>query len=196
MNVAEIKKRKLLFILVFTMMIAMILGALFISVLSQSNKDLIKNSINTYFSDVHLNNINYLKGFFSSVFSDLFLNTFIWIMGISIIGIVIVLCVFMFKSFLVGFNFISIIYTYGLKGFFLAIIYIIPEIISLFILFVLVYYSISFSCLLFRYLFRKKEITRKIIMVRYLKLLVFMICGTVINNLIGVFVIPAVFRLF
>lgn len=196
MNLERLKKRKTLFILTIITIISLILGMLFLSILSTDNKELIKDSINNYFKCLNTENINYLKGFTSNISTNLVINIFIWIVGISIVGILLVSLVLIFKSFLLGFSFISIIYTYGFKGAVVSTIYIIPEIINLFIIFLLVYYSISFSIILFNYLFRKKEFTRSIVVKRYIKLLLFTVIVTIINSLISVFIVPGILKWF
>lgn len=194
MNREILKKKKLLVTLIIITGISLVVGLLFISILSSDNKELIKSSVNNYFIELKNNNINYFKEFISCFSSNIFINLFIWIIGISIIGIFIVIGILIYKSFLVGFSFLSIIYTYGFKGILVASIYIIPEVINLFIVFVLVYYSVSFSILLFNYLFKKKDITRRVIMVRYIKILIFMVIGTIINSFISSLVIPNILR--
>lgn len=157
MNKEKIKTKKLFLFLVGIMVIGMILGLLFISVLSVENKELVKESVSSFFELVKSEKINYLDKIISEVGSNLGISVIIWLIGISIIGTFIVGGILAFKSFLVGFSFSSIIYTLGFKGFLIAVIYIIPEVISLLFMFILVYYAISFSNLLFNYLFRKKK---------------------------------------
>ena len=191
----NIRKRKLLMFLLIISVLSFVLGILFISILSDNNQELIKESINGYFNGITTGKISYLKDLYSVVTSNLVLGAFIWIIGISIIGIIIVALILMFRFFLVGFSFCSIIYTYGFKGLLIGIIYIFPEIINLFITFVLTYYSISFSLLLFNYLFRKKEYNKNVVMKRYLKLLIIVFGLLIISSLISVFVVPNVLRI-
>lgn len=190
------KKRKLLSSMIIISAISFLVGILFVSVLNSSNQELIKDSVNGYFNSVSEGNIDYIKVFYSTISNDLLLCIFIWIMGISIIGIFVVIGALIFKCFLVGFSFVSILFTYGVKGIFISIIYVLPELANLFILFVLCYYSISFSCMLFNYLFRKKEISRKIVVSRYLKVIVIILCLSIVISLIEVFVIPNILRMF
>lgn len=196
MKVERIKKNKLLIVLVGMTVISFILGVLFISVLSDSNQELVKTSINSYFQGISEGNFTYLKSLYTTLSSNLILVLFTWIIGISIIGVLLVGGILVFKSFLVGFSFTSILYTYGFKGILMAIIYIFPEIINLFITFLVVYYSISFSILLFNYLFRKKDCNRMVVVKRYLKLLIISIGCIIINTLISVFAIPNLLKLF
>lgn len=190
----KISKNKLLLFLIIITIISILLGIFFIAVISNDNQDLVKSTINSYFLDINENKIQYLNNLWSILTSNLFLILFIWIMGISIIGIIISLILLIYKSFLIGFSFTSILYTYGFKGLISGIIYIFPEIINLFIVFILTYYSISFSILLFNYLFKKKEYNR-IFVRRYLKLLVISSLIIIFSTLISTFVIPNLLRI-
>lgn len=196
MNIDMVRKRKLLIILFLIMIISFIVGCLFISILSDNNQELVKDSINSYFDGVSKGSFTYLKSLYSMMTSNLILTIFTWIMGISIIGVLLVSLILIYKSFIVGFSFTSILYTYGFKGVFVAGIYIIPEIINLFVTFLVVYYSISFSVLLFNNLFRKKEFNKRVVVTRYLKLLIITIGINIISSLISVFLIPNILRLF
>lgn len=190
----KISKNKLLLFLIIITIISILLGIFFIAVISNDNQDLVKSTINSYFLDINENKIKYFKNLWSILTNNLFLILFIWIMGISIIGIIISLILLIYKSFLIGFSFTSILYTYGFKGLISGIIYIFPEIINLFIVFILTYYSISFSILLFNYLFKKKEYNR-IFVRRYLKLLVISSLIIIFSTLISAFIIPNLLRI-
>lgn len=196
MNKAKKKVNKLLLILLISTIISFILGCLFISIVDNNGRSLIKESINSYFDGIFDGKTNYINGLYTILPRNIFTNIIIWLVGISIIGIIIVSCLLLFKSFLVGFSLSSIIYTYGFKGILISIIYIISEVINLFIIFLLTYYSISFSILLFNYLFRKKDYNRRIIMKRYIKIFIICLGITILNSLISIFLIPNLLRFF
>lgn len=188
-----IKKRKLLFILSIVTVIFIIGGTIFISILDDGNRELVKNSVSLYF-----NNISYWTGSecFKNIFSQLLLSTLIFIMGFSIVGMIILFFVVSIKGFILGFSFSSIIYTYRIKGILPAIIYAIPEIIYVMIYFVLCYYAISFSLILFKYLFRKVQYNKDTIIKRYFKIFICCNIGLIINSLIEGFIIPYIMKLF
>ena len=127
--------------------------------------------------------------------SNLILNIIIWVLGISIIGIPIVIFILGFKSLSLGFTISSLIYTYKFNGLLKAIIYLIPNIINIFIVFILVYYSISFSINLFNYLFRKIEFNKRVIVKRYLKLLIVAILLSILTSVTESFILPKLFNL-
>ncbi len=194
--IAKIKTRKILSIMTIITIISLILGTLFISILSKDNKELITSNVIDFFSAIKSNNLNYNQILVKSLTNNLLLNIIIWLLGISIIGIPIVIILLFIKSFILSFTFTSIIYTYKYKGIISAIIYVIPHIINLLLSFVLIYYSITFSKSLFNYLFKKKECNRKELVNRYLKLLVISTFLFIISSIIETYIIPILIRLF
>lgn len=194
--IVKIKARKILSIMTIITIISLILGTLFISILSKDNKELITSNVIDFFSAIKSNNLNYNQILVKSLTNNLLLNIIIWLLGISIIGIPIVIILLFIKSFILSFTFTSIIYTYKYKGIVSAIIYVIPHIINLLLSFVLIYYSITFSKSLFNYLFKKKECNRKELVNRYLKLLVISTFLFIISSIIETYIIPILIRLF
>ncbi len=192
--VKVIKENKILKYLLLMVVIAFIAGLLFISILDSGNRELIRNSVFNYFQGIKLGEFNYFKGCFKFIEDNLIINSFIWVLGISIIGIFFVIGLLIFRSFLIGFSFMSIIYTYRFKGILIGVIYIIPEIINLMILFLLVYYSVGFSIMLFRYLFKGREVERRVVVKRYLKVLLISMGVSAVNCLISVVIIPNILR--
>lgn len=186
----KIKSRKLLSIISIICIICFIFGFLFISLLSFDNKSLITSSVTSFFDGIYNKKINYNDVLMKSLSSNLILNIFIWLLGISIIGIPIVIFILGIKAFICSFTFTSIIYTYRFNGIIKAIIYIFPHLLNLFLMFVLVYYSISFSITLFNYLFRKKECNRMVLVKRYVKVLGISVICLIISSFIETFVVP------
>ena len=196
MDKVKKKVNKLLMVLVIGTLIGFVCGCLFIGVVDGSGRELVRESINNYFNGIFEGKINYITSLCTVLPSNLLINILIWLIGISIIGVFAVGGLLLFKSFLVGFSLSSIIYTYGFKGILICFIYIVPEVINLFVVFLLAYYSISFSILLFNHLFRKKDYNRRIIMKRYIKVFVVCVGITIINTLVSIFLIPNLLRMF
>ena len=125
-------KTKKLFILVFAItLLCFIAGMLLISMLSKSNKELIINSLNNFYTSLKENKISSTNLLYKTMTSNLILNIIIWVLGISIIGIPIVIFILGFKSLSLGFTISSLIYTYKFNGLLKAIIYLIPNIINI-----------------------------------------------------------------
>lgn len=191
----KLKNKKVFIVISILTLLTFIIGILLVSIQSKDNKDLITTSITSFFKNIKENKLNTQTLLYKSITNTLIMNIIVWLLGISIIGVPIVLVILGFKSLSIGFTISSILYTYKLNGIVKAIIYIISNLINLFVLFVITYYSINFSLMLFNYLFRKKEYNKKIIVNRYLKLLILSILISILTSVIDSFVLPKLFYL-
>ena len=189
-----IKKRKLFSILLFIFISSFILGVFFIFFISDDNKVLVKDGITLYFNG--LSNLNYTDNFIVGLINNIGIALIIWLLGISIFGCFIIFIIYFIKCFVVSFSFSSIIYVYGLKGIILSIIYSICYFINLGILFILSYYGVSFSILLFKYFFKNKDYNRIVIVKRYFKVLVISLVFIILNLIIDSYLIPRILLLF
>lgn len=188
------KKRKLFSSLLFVFIISFILGILFIFFISDNNKVIVKDGIELYFNG--LSNLNYTDNFIVGLINNIGLALIIWLLGISIFGCFIIFIIYFIKCFVVSFSFSSIIYVYGFKGIILSSIYSICYFINLGILFILSYYAISFSVLLFKYFFKNKDYNRIIIVKRYFKVFIICCLCIVLNLIIDSYLIPRILLLF
>ncbi len=112
-NKAKLLKTQKLFIkLLIGVIIAFLLGTLYITILSKTNKQLINDTINNFFKEINNKNLNYYKVFFNSFMSYTLSGLVIWLLGISIVGIPFIILFLLFKSFVVGFSFSSFLYFY------------------------------------------------------------------------------------
>ncbi len=189
-------KDKKQFILIFVIcIVTFIIGILLPSILNEENRKIIETSLNSFFETIKNNQLKSNELLFKTLISNIIIDLTIWILGISIIGIPLVILLLGYKSLSIGFTLSCIISTYKLNGIIKALIYIVPNTINLFIFFILSYYSISFSLMLFNYLFRKKEYNKKVIVNRYLKLLVISIIILIFTSVVETYVVPKLFLL-
>lgn len=188
------KKRKLFSSLLFVFIISFLLGIFFIFFISDNNKVIVKDGIELYFNG--LSNLNYTDNFIVGLVNNIGLALIIWLLGISIFGCFIIFIIYFIKCFVVSFSFSSIIYVYGFKGIILSSIYSICYFINLGILFILSYYAISFSILLFKYFFKNKDYNRIIIVKRYFKVFIICCLCIVLNLIIDSYLIPRILLLF
>lgn len=187
------KSNKLILKLMIISIISVLIGIFYIAILSNSNKVLIKENLETYFES--LNKLNYIKALIKCLTSNMITISSIWLLGISIIGVFLIIIILIIKSLALGFTISSLIYFYKLKGIIISIIYIIPLIINLFVIIILSYYGIVFSKNLNRLLFLKKDVNFKNIMRKYIKILLFSTICIVISSLIEIYIVPNILKL-
>ncbi len=190
------QKKKYLFLTVI-MLIGIISGIVFIFFISKQDKLLVKQELEMFFSNIQSKKLNYLSSFYNSISSNLIYLLVIWILGISIIGIPIVIFLLFFKGFILGFSLSSIIVNKGFKGILIALTYQFPHHILSLILFLLIgFYAINFSSRLFKVLFLKENINLVQTFKRYNQIAIICIVGLFISSILEVFVAPFLMNFF
>ena len=188
----KIRQNKLVTLLIIIMIISIILGILFPAIITKEDKSLIIDSVKTFISGIKQNNINYLSGILQSISNNSLVTILVWILGISIIGIPLILLIIFFKGFLVGFSFTSMLITYGISGIIKAIIYTLPNIGNLLATFLLGYYAITFSIMIFKNIFKKENRNWQPIVKRYIKIGLFFLIFSILISLVECFLIPKI----
>ena len=190
-------KKKYLYLLII-ILIGILVGIIFSNILSDTDNKLVYSKVTTYFNNIKNDvSINYFKNLITSIKNNYLYLIVIWILGLSIIGLVFNNFILFFKSFILGFSIGSIINIYFYGGIVLAFFYIFPSlIINLLVYLIMTYYANRFSLKLVDVLFRKKQYHFTNLITKYLKILgVFMII-LFISSLIETFIMPFILRLF
>jgi len=193
--ILEIKQNKLLLLLTILAIVFTIIGIFFPAILTEANKELIKNNIIEFINKIDNNEINYLSALFYSSWNNILVTFILWILGISLIGIPFIIIIYIFKCFLTGFSFTSILITYGVKGSITAMIYSIPNTLNSFGSLLLSYYALSFSITIYKCIFKRENKNWSTITKQYIKLGIFFLLYTIIISVIESYIIPNILRL-
>lgn len=193
-----LKQKKLYLFLIGLMVTGLIAGILFWFVISKEDKLLVTKNLTDFFSCIKEgNSINYGASLLNSVVTSLIYVVLIWLLGISIIGLPIILVMMAIKSFIVGFSIVSIISSYGLKGIVGAFVYVFPhQIVFLLLLILLGFYASAFCIKLFKYLFLKQMINFKEAMRKYLKILGISCLSVLVISLFETFISTYLIKFF
>lgn len=183
--------RKMFLFLFLLFFIGLTLGALFVTILKESDQTLVKNSLETFFTSISKNTLKVEQNLISSLITNLFYILIIWLLGLSIIGGPIVIIGYFLKAFSLGFSIGSILFHYKFKGILLAFIYIFPHhIINFLIYTILTIYSLSLSIKLLDSLIHKKKIDFRFIFNKYLFIFLISIGGIALTTLFEIIVMP------
>ena len=183
--------KKVIFFLGIIAVIAIIFGSLFSVMLNESDKNLTLEYINNFFENIKNNNLNYILALKNGSISSLVFILIVWLLGVSIIGMPIVLFMYFSKFFVIGFSISSIIKGYGLKGCLLSFAYIFPHhIIYIIVYTILTVYSIKMSIKLISTIIKKDKIDFKPIINKYLLVLLLSVIIAVLTLLFEVFITP------
>ena len=193
----KLKEQKKIYIfLIIVMILGLILGIIYAIILNQNDHNLVTESLNSFFISIKENNIDYKNALINSLIGNITFTTFIFLLGISIIGIPIIILSLFLKTFIFGFSISSIIYTYHLNGILKAITYTLPhQLITLIMALFLGFYALYFGIKLFKYLFKGKDINLRMSMKRYLQVYIIVLLINITCSFIEVFLSPTLMKL-
>lgn len=165
--------KKIFIFLLGIMIVGIIFGSSLPLFLNNEDRVLVGEYLSNFISQINnYNSIDLLKN--GLVSNGLFL-VLIWILGISIIGIPIVIFLFFSKCFIFGFSISSIIANYGAKGILFSFTYIFPnQVINICIYGILTNISLIFSFKILFLLLKKNNYNINYSFNRYFK--VFLVC--------------------
>lgn len=195
----ELSKKNNILVAVFIIfVIGIIFGSIYITILKNGEKKLILDEVNNYF--LSINKITFddkLDIFKSSLISNLLYFISMWLLGISVIGVPIIIMMIFFKSFVIGFSVSSIFTKYGFKAILGSILYIFPSsIVTCILMLILASYSIILSIKILEGAVVKKNINFRTFMGKYFFLLVISILLSIFCSLYDAFISPSVLKLF
>lgn len=188
------KKNKILLLLVLLSIIIIIIGIFIPALLpNKVNKEInsnIKNLLIQIKEHKKIINTPYIT-FIGNIITTLI----IWSLGISIIGIPIIIFYYSIKSLYLSVEIILLLKNISQCNILFILIYSIFSIINILILFILVYYACNYSIILIKTLFMKKEYKIKKITYNYFKILIIVLIITTIYSITEIFILPKLLRL-
>jgi len=190
----DVLNKKTYFIFLISLfLIGLTSGIVFFILLNNSGKEEIVNNINSYFT--LSDNYNYL-----SILLDSFKNNFsnvilLWLLGISVIGIFIIIFLYFIEGFSIGFIISSIFYSFKYKGIIGSILYLFPgKLLYLLIMFILTFFAGVFSFNLIKNIIKKEEQTLNIHFRKYLKILGLCLILALLVSFFETFITPLMIK--
>lgn len=188
-----INNKKIIMFLLGLCIIGIIGGSLFITIVSKNDQKLIVEYMNNFI--ININKINLKDAIINSLFTNILYIISVWLLGISVIGIPIIVFMYFSKIFTLGFSISAFIITYKFKGFILALLYVFPtQILNIGIYTLITLYSIKISNNLIYSVFNKKEVNMKKIINKYIYILAICLIVSIISLLYENIVLPIVLK--
>ena len=187
-------KNLFIFLISFSI-ITIIIGIIFYFLLSAKDKETVGLSITNYFTIK--DNYDYITLLKENILDNTYDTFLIWILGISVIGVVASIFIYFCELFSIGFTIAGIVNTYNLKGTIGVLCYLIPtKICYIVVLFLLTFFAIKISYKLIKLCFTKEEINIKLEISKYFKVLLFSFVAMIAISMLTVFVDPLLIKLF
>lgn len=197
MDKLKIKINKKIFVFLFVLMLmGIIAGSIFTTILNSSDKELVINHLNEFIDNINNNRLDYLFALKNNLITNISYVILIWLLGISVIGLPIIIIMFFTKCFILGFSVGSILTTFKLKGILVSLVYVFPgQVISLLFLLLLMMYSMSFTFKMIYAILKKKSIDFKLIMNKYFKILLIVLGVIILMSLCDTYLMPRLIKL-
>lgn len=196
-NFDFLNKKNYFIFLVSLFIIGLFSGILFFCLVKGSVKQNILDEVNNFFT--LKDNYNYLNILLSYTKSNIFNFLLIWFLGISIIGIIVILFLYFINAFSLGFIISGIIYSYGFKGIIGSICYIFPsKILYLITLLILTFFGCLMGINLIRNILNKESNSNNlsVFFLKYLKILFISLIFAILIALFDTFITPFMIKAF
>lgn len=181
--------KKIVIFLFIISFIGIITGALYMTVLSNPDKTLVHDTLISFLENVEPS--NYVEALRGNLILNLLMVAVIWLLGFSVVGLPIIIFLLFYKSFVISFSLSSFIANYGLKGTLIGFLYQFPhQLIMLIVYLYLGCYALRVSFLLVESIIRRKNLDFKLIMNRYLLVLIVSLITIVLMTLFETFITP------
>lgn len=189
------KKNKVLLLLVLFTITIIIIGIFLPAILPNKVNKEIKLNIKSLVIQIKENKQSINTSPYITFLGNIITTLIIWSLGISIIGIPIIIIYYGIKSLYLSVEIILLLKNISQCNILFILIYSISSIINQLIIFILVYYACNYSIILIKTLFMKKEYKIKKITYNYFKILIIIIILTTVYSLTEIFIFPKLLRL-
>ena len=193
------KEKYLLRFNVVVFIIGLISGTIFVNFITKDDKLLLKDQLSLFINNVSklTNEVFGINVFFSDILSNILELSIIFILGISMIGIVFIIVYLFFKGFMLGMSLSTFILNYGLKGILGMVLYIFPfYILNILIYFFMSFFAIDASIKFIKSLVKKDKLDFKTFFGKYLLSYIISIVLLVLYCLGNTFIMPLLLKLF
>lgn len=170
-------------------------GAIFLMISNETDKASVIGQIENFFLNVSNNNIDSGLALKNSLVINYLFIGIIFIMGFSMIGIVVGIFLLYLKGFIVGFSLGSIFLTYSYKGILAGGLYFVfSQLLNILVMILITIYSIMFSRHLFKVITSKKMISSRVMVKKYLVIFVFCVIVSLISSILEVYLLPIILK--
>ena len=187
--------KKINYFVTTILLLGVISGSIFLVTLNNTDKANTIQKIESFMQSINNNSIKDVQALKNSLIINYTFVILIWILGLTIIGVLFNIFLTYIKGFITGFSISSILLTYKYKGIPASLLYIFPStIINLIVIITLTIYSIMFSHNLLKIITSKKH-NNRIILKKYIVILLLCIILSFISSLLEVYLFPKILKI-
>ena len=179
------------------LLFGVISGAIFVNIIGLNDKNLVLDKIKLFIENINNGSLDSISLLKNSISINLIYIIIIWILGMTMIGLIFNIFLLFFKGFIFSFTISSFILTYHYKGIILSLIYLLfGQLFNIIIILTISIYSVSFSLELLKTIFKDNNNSFKKNIKKYLYILIISLVISIISALFESFILPAIIKLF
>lgn len=193
------KERNKLWFIIIIFLIGVILGSLFINFITDSDKSLLIGQVNDYLLSVKKlsKDVFGFDAFLSYLLNNILQLIIIFVLGISMIGVFIVIFIMFFKGFMLGSTLSVMILKYKLKGILGCFLYVFPVMILNILIYVfLSFFALYASSKFIKAFLKKDNLNFKTFLGKYFLAFVISIILIILTSLLDAYLTPLLTKLF
>lgn len=189
--------KKINYFVLAILFLGVITGAIFSNIIDLNDQKLVTNKIELLISNINNQEINSLLAFKNSILTNISYIIIIWILGLTIIGIIFNIFLLYIKGFIFGFSLSAFIITYNYKGIILSILYtLFGQLLNLIVIMIITIYSVMFSINLLKQTIKSKNDIKIPKQIKNYSIIFFVaIIISLISSLSETFLFPALIKL-
>ena len=189
-----VPSKKINYFIFSVLMLGIISGCIFLTILSETDKELVTSQISDFTTLVSGNDVDMMGTFYNSLITNVIFAVMLFVLGMTIVGLICNIFIIYIKGFVLGFSLASIIYTLGFKGILVSFLYIFPtQLLNILVILLLGIYSVMFSFNLMRQIRTGKGSGRYL--KKYSVIFVFGLIVSAISSGSEAFLLPNLMRL-
>lgn len=187
--------KKMLVFLIGLLIVGIISGSLFSIIINNTDQKIVIDYLENFITLIQNDKFNSFETLLNSIVFNYSYAIIIWLLGISIIGLPIIVFMYFGKCFTLGFTISSVIRKFGLKGCVISFGYTFPHyIINVFIFSVLTLYSATLSLKIVKSIIGGKNVDFKQIIKKYLYVIFISLIVLLCTGLCESFLMPKILK--
>ena len=188
------KKNKTMTLLVLMTVVIFIIGLLLPSIINNNIEKEINNNLNSFIQAIKNSKLNYISLFRDMITNKLLLIVIIILLGVSVVGIPIIILLYASKVLIGGLELSFLIQNIRSYNLLFIIVYLLPKLFDLLLLGLLIYYALNFSIFMIRILFINKQINVSKITFKYITICIIITILSIFINLSEYFLYTKVLK--
>ena len=189
--------KKTNYIVIIILFLGVTSGAIFSTIINQNDKQLVIEKIELFISNINNGTINNINAFKNSIITNLSYSLLIWILGMTIIGVIINIFLLYLKGFIFGFSLSSFIITYNYKGIILSTLYtLFGQLLNILVIVMLTIYSIMFTLNFIKQITKKQQnLNIQKHFKNYSLIFIMTLLISIISSISEIFIFPNIIKL-